>query len=113
MTRKRRYLISASVLVACVCIALGVLAMLPSQPGVTKADFDRIEKGMLSHEVELILGKPMQPHMRDLDRHDMDTWRASDGSWIRIDYFRDTVTKKRWVDSSFTDKLRRWLHLPE
>jgi len=43
MTRKRRYLISAAVLVACVCIALGVLAMLPPRPGLTKANIDRIE----------------------------------------------------------------------
>jgi len=29
MTKRKRYAISAAVLVACVCVALGVLAMLP------------------------------------------------------------------------------------
>jgi hypothetical protein len=52
MTRKRRYLISAAVLAACICIALGVLALLPPRPGVTKANFDRIEVGMTIADVD-------------------------------------------------------------
>ena len=40
----------------CVGIALGVLAVLPSGPGVAKANFDRIELGMTKAEVERIFG---------------------------------------------------------
>jgi len=42
MTKRKRYAISAAVLAACVGIALCVLAMLPTRPGVTKAKFDSI-----------------------------------------------------------------------
>jgi hypothetical protein len=93
MTKRRRLMWSAAILAAIVTVVLGVLAMLPAQPGVTKANFDRIEIGMFSDEVELILGEPMQPHMRELNTNDRDIWRDSDGSTVRIDYFRDSVTK--------------------
>jgi hypothetical protein len=54
--KQRRYLISAAILTACVCIAVSVLALMPSGPGVTKANFDRVEVGMTFDEVEAILG---------------------------------------------------------
>ena len=52
MTRKRRYLISAAVLAACVGIVLGVLAMQPPRPGVTKANFDQIKVGMTIADID-------------------------------------------------------------
>jgi hypothetical protein len=50
MTKKRFYLISAAILVACIGSTVGVLAMMPPRPGVTKANFDRIEVGMTVHD---------------------------------------------------------------
>ena len=55
VTKKRLILIAALPLVI-VAVTLGVLAMLPPGPGVTKANFDRIEKGMTLAQVELLLG---------------------------------------------------------
>src|SRR5690242_17913612 len=57
MSPKRRILFSAGFLAACVCATLAVLALLP-EPGVTKANFDRIEIGMTQAVAEGIFGRP-------------------------------------------------------
>jgi outer membrane protein assembly factor BamE (lipoprotein component of BamABCDE complex) len=55
MTQKRLALIAA-VSLAIAAVMVGVLVMLPPGPGVTKANFDRIEKGMTKAKVEEIFG---------------------------------------------------------
>jgi len=55
---KKRWILLAGILAACVCLTLAVLAMLPPRPGVTLANIERIEKGMTLAEVEKILGGP-------------------------------------------------------
>ena len=54
MTIKRLILLASLPLM--IAVALGVLAMLPPGPGVTKANFDRIEKGMTTAQVKEIFG---------------------------------------------------------
>jgi hypothetical protein len=44
MTKKRLLLIAS--LPAAIVVTLGILAVLPAQPGVSKTNFDRIETGM-------------------------------------------------------------------
>ena len=76
----------------CVGIALGVLAVLPSGPGVTKANFDRIEEGMTRAEVDELFGGKVL-----LERLDQGwTWIADDGSevWIGFRGDRDRVFAK-------------------
>ena len=55
---KKRWIVLAGILAACVCATLAVLALLPPRPGVTLANIERIEKGMTLAEVEKILGGP-------------------------------------------------------
>jgi hypothetical protein len=55
MTRKR-LLVTAMLLVA-IIVTLGVSVMLPTYPGVTKANFDRIEIGMHERDVEALFGE--------------------------------------------------------
>jgi hypothetical protein len=137
MTKKRLLLIAAVPLV--IAVILGVLAMLPPSPGVTKANFDRIEKGMTVAEVEgifggegeegevtrddkaliaEILGQEFErdgksPKVRG-DLRVCRTWGANDGSGAQIEFVDDCVVDKHWFDSHETvlDKIRRWLHLP-
>jgi hypothetical protein len=54
-TKKRLLLIAVPPL--SIAVTLGVLAMLPPGPGVTKANFDRIEKEMTRAEVEQVFGQ--------------------------------------------------------
>jgi hypothetical protein len=46
MAPKRRLLLLASLPLAIVAMTLGVLALLPPSPGVTKTNFDRIMEEM-------------------------------------------------------------------
>jgi hypothetical protein len=61
---KKNYLLSAGLPALCVCITLGVLALLPPRPGITKANFDRIEVGMTVAEVDKLLGPPSTQGLR-------------------------------------------------
>jgi len=104
----------AGILVSVACIVLGTLAMLPARPGVTKANFDRIEKGMTRAQVEEFFGQPGM-----VIRHDGPggraaiSWEADDRSGASVGFLNDYVTGAIWNNSPETvpDKIRRWLHL--
>ncbi len=109
MTKKRLLLIASLPLV--IVVTLGVLAMLPPRPGVTKANFDRIEKGMTRAEVEQIFdGKGEMARLHAIVEGN---WGADDGSFAIIEFLEGCVVRKSWHDSDETilDKIRRWLHL--
>ena len=92
-------------------VTLGVLAMLPPRPGVTKANFDRIEKGMTKAQVEEIFGREGVPLWTPRAL----LWASDDGSEVEVDFgVVGCVQTKIWVGSNETilDKIRRWLHLP-
>src|SRR5262249_15428976 len=55
---KKRWIVLAGMLAACVCLTLAVLAMLPPRPGVTPSNIERIKDGMTLEEVEKVLGGP-------------------------------------------------------
>ena len=132
---KKRLLMIAAVPLAIV-VTVSVLAMLPPSPGVTKANFDRIQKGMTLAEAEEIFGEKGevtrddkaliaeilgQEFARDGKslkvRGDLKvcrTWGANDGSGAQIEFVDDCVVDKQWIDTdeTFLKKIRRWLHLP-
>jgi hypothetical protein len=56
--KRKRLLLAVGGIAALVGVTLGVLALLPARPGVTRENFDRIEIGMTRAEVEAILGPP-------------------------------------------------------
>jgi hypothetical protein len=107
MTKKRLLLIASVPLT--IAVTLGVLAMLPPSPGVTKANFDRIQDGMTRAEVEQILGGKGKMGGVKLWRF----WEGNDGSEAGIAFIDDCVTEKRWTiyNETILDKIRRWLHL--
>jgi hypothetical protein len=110
VAKKKRLLLFAS-LPLTIAVILGVLAMLPSRPGVTKANCDRIEMGMTQAKVEEIFGRKGVPlwSPRAL------LWASDDGSEVEVDFgVVGCVQTKIWVSSneSFLEKIRRWLHLP-
>jgi hypothetical protein len=112
MTRKR-CLIVAGLLVALICAGSTVTLLIPSmpsnQPGVTKANFDRIEEGMTLQEVEQIFGRPGTYTWSCY-------WWQADGArvFVEFDYNGASAGRKTWWEDStepILDKLRRWLHL--
>jgi len=120
MTRKRRILIFAAVLAACVGIALGALAMLPSRPihpGITQANFDRINIGTTRGEVERLFGRPAmwsEPHPQN-EALCIDLWFVISEVEACIIFENDIVVQMRWdgPQDPPPDKLRRWLYLPK
>jgi hypothetical protein len=119
---KKRLLLFGGFLAACVCLPLGVVAMMPSSPGVTKANFDRIQEGMTKAQVQEIFGEEgrVSNLVFEIDRKKSRYWmdfRANDWSlaWIAVHPDDDEIViEKKWQDSgeTFSDKIRRWLHLP-
>jgi hypothetical protein len=114
MTKKHRYLVCAAILAACVCIALGVLA-LPPQPGVTKANFERIKEGMSLREVKGILGESfIDASPWRIHGNIALSWSHTDGSLIIIHFNEERVFVREFYQSTetFPEKVRRWLNLP-
>jgi hypothetical protein len=115
MSRRRRILLSAGLLAAAVSLVLGVLSMLPTRPGVTKANFDRIEEGMTTEEVKAILGENYEFMGPDLANSLAAFGFVADTYQALIAFRSGRVTDKMWQQNreTFADKLRRWLHLPK
>jgi hypothetical protein len=114
MTKKRLGLIA--VLPLTIAVTLGVLAMLPPGPGVTKANYDRIQTGMSVQDVELLLGGTALPfHGFPHRGSEIFVWQGDDGALAFVEIADSSVISKQWHPSteSMTDKLRRWLHLPK
>ena len=114
MTKKRLFLLASLPLT--IAVIFGVLAMLPPSPGVTKANFDRIQEGMTKAEVEDIFGRTTwktEPHWRR--SHTNEIWSSDDGEYAVVIVFneRGTAVIGESFDSNepFLDKIRRWLHL--
>jgi hypothetical protein len=111
---RRRLLLIASLPLA-VAVVLGVLAMLPARPGVTKAKVDRIEKGMTMPAVEELLGRPGKfvPGPASAGPMAWFVWDENDGSFAAIGFLQDRVIEKVWEGSeeAFLDKIRRWFRL--
>jgi hypothetical protein len=106
---KRHYLIAVGLL-ACVCVLL-VLKMLPAKPGVTKANFDRIEDGMTLAEVEDIFG--LERDVAAVKERAI-AWEVGDGPWAVVQLLDGRVAGKRWDSSNETvfGKISRWLGFP-
>ena len=113
MTTKRLLLFASLPLT--IAVTLGVLAilpaMLPHRPGVTKANFDRIQIGMTKAQVAEIFGETQPKSAKE----GVVDWVlvTDDGSMAVIGFFDDCVTDKTLNDSpeTFLDKIRRLLHL--
>src|SRR5438045_683724 len=109
---RKRYFIVAALFASLASVGF-VAALLmsngPGGPGVTKANFDRIEEGMTLQAVEQILGRPGQYTWGGYH------WEADDGATVFVVYDFDGASagRKFWRDSreSPLDKIRRWLHL--
>lgn len=121
MKKKSPFLIAAAlVLLAGILYALNLSN---DGPGVTKANFDRVEEGMTLEEVEAIFGKSGFCLGGGGTLHTwvgFYTFSGADGAVARITVMRsglveakNAVTDKSWTPSTKTlpAKLRRWLHL--
>jgi hypothetical protein len=114
MTRKR-WIVMAGMLATCVCVTLGVLAMLPPRRGVTPADIARIENGMTRTEVERILGDPGMSLRSSIygEYQGQTIWfDPQTGTMVVVDFSEhNRVVEISWEPETFRQKLKRLLHL--
>jgi hypothetical protein len=108
---KNRWLLLGLLLLMAACVAVVALAFLPTRPGVTKENFDRIEVGMTRAEVEKIFGgqAPGIVHLWDLlpSQCGWEDDETGDGATIQFDE-NDCVQAKRWLPSAWPDDRTLW-----
>ena len=111
----KRVIISAGIIAACFGIMLAVLALLPPRSGVTKANYDRIERGMTLTEVERIFGRKATTSRGEPIAF-FCAWENEDGSFAEIgfDGIGKVNEKFHWVQSEehVGHKLTRAIRWP-
>jgi hypothetical protein len=116
---KKRDLKLAALAAVSVFAAIGVIAMLPPSPGITKANYDRVEMGMTRGDVEAIFGEPDSRLLAispDGSRR-IDLWKADNGAMAVIHFLDGRVTnweqcKRIESQEGIGEKIRRWLRWP-
>ena len=110
---RKRVILAAGTMAGLVGVVLVVVAMLPPSPGVTRANFDRIEKGMTRAQVEAILGQKADGRMGVWDQL-ATTW-TNDTAREQISIGFDENDLVEWTVVTFTDdrtlyqEFRDWL----
>src|SRR5262245_55940717 len=93
-------------------LCLSTFALLPSGPGITKANFDHVEKGMDRAEVEkLFKGTGTQACAPACGNSCTSfQWTADDRACASISFVDSKVHEKRWTPSTETypEKVCRW-----
>jgi hypothetical protein len=99
---KKHYLIALGLVVICGCAALGIPALAPPPPGVTKENFDRVQIGMKKKDVEAIFGGEgtvSELHGTQFRRWSTLEWTGKDQSKAFLEFHDDRVSDKSWTDS--------------
>lgn len=121
---KKRFLIGLAILASVFALILTVLWFLPPRMGVvSRANFDRIEKGMTYRDVCKLLGNqfglddlPELPLPLGAPKGDVKLamgWLADDGSSAFITFNNGQVSETNWHESpeGAFQRLRRWVGL--
>jgi len=122
--KRRRLLLMAVLLVALVLLGVTLLWVAAFRPGITHANFERIELGHRQADVEALLAGPprdFSPHgiigWAELHNglrapgHRKEVWGGDVGAVVVVFDEEGAVAAKDWQDYplSITDNLFRWL----
>src|SRR5436853_7092996 len=91
----QRYFIFAALFMSLASVVLITVLLMSNGPGVTKANFDRIEEGMTLQEVEQVFGRPGKYTWGGY------YWRADDGAeaFVGFNFNGDSAGPKTWKAS--------------
>jgi hypothetical protein len=111
---KKKRVLAALGLLAFIGIVLGVLALLPPRPSVTKANFDRIKVGMREEDVSAIFGRHAN-EVIPFAGGSIYIWNTEDQSLATVELDLDfRVYDFGWRSippETILERIRRWLHL--
>lgn len=124
MTSKRRIRLFTGFLAACVCATLAIFALL-SEPGVSKARFDRIQIGMTEADAEAIFARPSGSTLTIVEKQSGSAmticfdpgkgcaWLGGDGDAMVLFDADGRISKTTWIDHEWTllEKMQDWLRL--
>lgn len=106
---KKRYLAVAGMLACIVCLGAFVPALLSPRPD-TKANLNRLHKGMTPEEVEAILG---EADIDSMGKHGkVKMWKNSDGSSTEVEFHDGLVSDIYLTEGAretLIQKIQRWL----
>lgn len=120
---KKRALICGGTAIAFVVLIVAVVAIdaWQDRPGVTKKNYDRIEKGMSREQVQAILGTKSSVSSIFVSGGGVwtiETWSGEDGAAARLTFIcnvdgLDKLSTKDWTASTETawQTVLRWMHL--
>jgi outer membrane protein assembly factor BamE (lipoprotein component of BamABCDE complex) len=113
---KKRCIVLAGMLAACVPLTLAVLALLPPRQGVMPANIARIENGMTRAEVDKILGGPGTVYFDAIvspggPKTDIRWGHPHDGTSVTVSFDRDNRVEAIFWEppETFMQKLRRFV----
>jgi hypothetical protein len=109
---RRRLLLSLGLLILLALLGLAlVVALIPEHPGVTLANFERIEQGMCLSDTIAILGPDVMLMTTEVSTTGQ--WRGDMGAIVIIFDDGGRVRHKLWTAYSkpILERLRSWLGL--
>jgi hypothetical protein len=113
--KAKRHIVCAGIFVACVALLLAVLVTMRSRNGVTKANYDRIKKGMTLAEVQEVFGGQGAVFYGFVNRRAY-YWENEDRSNAIVLFHDDknVVETAQWGDSTegIGDRILRLIRWP-
>ena len=119
---KKRLVVIVAIPIAVLGAIVIILALIPAKPGVTKANFNRLDVGMTRNEVEAVFGGPCNEGLVQADsifafssgqQHQawQQAWQGVDGFALVKFNENSQVEETTWHQRAGTiwDKLRRML----
>ena len=118
MMRKRLFL-AAGAIAGLVGVVLVVVAMLPpdDRPGITKDNFDRLERRMTRAQVDAILGQHADEHTGmggdRIEGFFWPTWTSDSGDQVFIEFddnrLVESMTWRYGDNRTLYERIRDWL----
>jgi outer membrane protein assembly factor BamE (lipoprotein component of BamABCDE complex) len=102
---KKTWVAIAALVALAVALAIGLPLLLPPAPGVTYANFSRLEYGMTRDGVEALLGKPNFKHHGHIDLHfgigmplgpEWSHWKSDTEDIVSISFAGDRIASMTW-----------------
>jgi SmpA / OmlA family len=96
--RRKTWIAIAALFVIAILLAIAIPVLLPPTPGVTYANYSRIEKGMTREQVEAVLGKPNAQHPFEVELEKISLkeelqWSSAEDDDVQVFFDRNNLVR--------------------